>query len=81
MRVVKWEDAGQEELTPHLAIWGLIMMSLNDNYRHVLPENHLPRLTQWDKADEDGILFKNFFSGREETKDYLTRDEIELCGV
>ena len=63
-QAVKWPVAGENQLTPNLAIWGLVMMSLNENYRKLVPENSLVELNTWDQVDD--FDYENRFSLRKE---------------
>ncbi|KPM44892.1 hypothetical protein AK830_g1671 [Neonectria ditissima] len=46
-KAIPWSASGDNTLTVSLAIWTLVMMSLNDNYRRVRHRRNTPPLNLW----------------------------------
>ncbi|KAI1272995.1 hypothetical protein F5Y07DRAFT_391588 [Xylaria sp. FL0933] len=62
-RAVPWSNRGRQ-LTVNLAIWACVMMSLNDEYHHIVPKSQLfPEINTWQECSVKGY-YQHLYSGR-----------------
>ncbi len=64
---VPWSNSGHR-LTVNLTIWACAVLSLNDEYHHIVPRLHLfPEINTWQEGPRKGY-YQHLYSGRFTTK-------------